>query len=165
MKSIPALPLFITAIGAFQSPQINRISNNRIHNRKQWSSSPTVQKMKPSSNSEVEKSLSSEIRRFGNKKRPSKPSNYSPRTSLSAATLDSTDGGPSSSLPNFAGISIPQMIDVSALQKNGNFDAIAKVLSASLLVTGNTVGSSMFVLPETVSSVGMVWGSTIFFGE
>lgn len=39
------------------------------------------------------------------------------------------------------------------------------MVSASLLVTGNTVGSSMFVLPEAVKSVGMAWGSVIFVGE
>ena len=38
------------------------------------------------------------------------------------------------------------------------------MISASLLVTGNTVGSSMFVLPEAVKSVGMAWGSVIFVG-
>jgi amino acid permease len=43
--------------------------------------------------------------------------------------------------------------------------AAGKVLSASLLVTGNTVGSSMFVLPEAVGGVGMAWGSAIFIGE
>jgi hypothetical protein len=32
-------------------------------------------------------------------------------------------------------------------------------------VTGNTVGSSMFVLPDTVEKVGMVWGSAIFIGK
>jgi len=43
-------------------------------------------------------------------------------------------------------------------------DAVTKVLSASLLVTGNTVGSSIFVLPEAVRSVGMAWGSVLFVG-
>lgn len=46
-----------------------------------------------------------------------------------------------------------------------NIDAITKVLSASLLVTGNTVGSSMFVLPEAVSGIGMVEGTAIFIGK
>lgn len=46
-----------------------------------------------------------------------------------------------------------------------NIDAITKVLSASLLVTGNTVGSSMFVLPEAVSGIGMVEGTAIFVGK
>lgn len=44
-------------------------------------------------------------------------------------------------------------------------DAVTKVLSASLLVTSNTVGPSMFTLPEAVGGVGMMWGTVIFFGE
>lgn len=46
-----------------------------------------------------------------------------------------------------------------------NLEAAAKVLSASLLVTGNTVGSSMFVLPDAVSGIGMVAGCSLFFGK
>jgi hypothetical protein len=44
-------------------------------------------------------------------------------------------------------------------------DATTKVLSASLLVTSNTVGPSMFTLPEAVGGVGMMWGTVIFFGK
>jgi hypothetical protein len=52
---------------------------------------------------------------------------------------------------------------------SGNNDdvgnAVTKVLSASLLVTSNTVGPSMFTLPEAVGGVGMMWGAVIFCGK
>lgn len=44
-------------------------------------------------------------------------------------------------------------------------EAATKVLSASLLITGNTVGSSMFVLPDAVGSVGLMNGSALFLGK
>ena len=44
-------------------------------------------------------------------------------------------------------------------------DAVTKVLSASLLVTSNTVGPSMFTLPDAVGGVGVIWGSAIFVGK
>jgi hypothetical protein len=44
-------------------------------------------------------------------------------------------------------------------------EAASKVFSASLLVTSNTVGSSMFVLPNAVEGVGMLSGSALFLGE
>ena len=74
-------------------------------------------------------------------------------TSLSVATLGNieTEEDASSLLSN---LRLPSKID-----------AITKVLSASLLVTGNTVGSSMFVLPEAVSGIGMVEGTAIFVGK
>ena len=74
-------------------------------------------------------------------------------TSLSVATLGNieTEEDASSLLSN--------------LRLPSNIDAITKVLSASLLVTGNTVGSSMFVLPEAVSGIGMVEGTAIFVGK
>lgn len=46
--------------------------------------------------------------------------------------------------------------------RRGSLDGVAQ---ASLLVTGNTVGSSMFCLPEAIEGVGMAWGSAIFFGK
>ena len=56
--------------------------------------------------------------------------------------------------------------DVVTQQLNSlNIDAITKVLSASLLVTGNTVGPSMFVLPEAMGDIGMAQGTAIFVGE
>ena len=74
------------------------------------------------------------------------------RTSLSAATLQSIDDSNNLKVPNL-------------LLKNDEVNSIMKVVSASLLVTGNTVGSSMFVLPDAVGSVGMGWGMGIFVGE
>ena len=65
---------------------------------------------------------------------------------------------------------IPNMnlpVGVAVVARGGNLlmDDVIQVLSASLLVTGNTVGSSMFVLPEAVRGVGLAWGSAIFLGE
>ena len=51
------------------------------------------------------------------------------------------------------------------LNSSKNIDAITKVLSASLLVTGNTVGPSMFVLPDAMGDIGMAQGTAIFVGE
>lgn len=84
-------------------------------------------------------------------------------TSLSVATFQ----GAAESLPRSSSSLIPQLKNIPKNIElgSGNLDAIGKVLSASLLITGNTVGSSMFVLPEAVGGVGMVWGSGIFFGE
>ena len=48
---------------------------------------------------------------------------------------------------------------------NNNMEDVVRVLSASLLVTGNAVGSSMFVLPEAVRGVGLASGTAIFIGE
>jgi len=94
----------------------------------------------------------------GRRFEPTLNNNFNDRqiTSLSVATLaelpDSADS--TLALPQ---LSMPQM-------GSGNTEAIAKVLSASLLITGNTVGSSMFVLPEAVGGLGMMWGGTLFFG-
>ena len=72
-------------------------------------------------------------------------------TSLSVATLEDAEALPDRlSLPNIS---------------PGNMDAITNVLSASLLITGNTVGSSMFVLPDAVGEVGLAMGSAIIFGK
>lgn len=78
------------------------------------------------------------------------------KTSLSVATLgDGVDRRTSFSIP-----------DISAYTgRDHDVDAVTKVLSASLLVTSNTVGPSMFTLPEAVAGVGMMWGTAIFFGE
>jgi hypothetical protein len=94
----------------------------------------------------------------------------SQRTSyLSVATLD----GPStkSNLPEIRTErttlrprSIAELLPaaVSSPSRQGSLDGVAQ---ASLLVTGNTVGSSMFCLPEAVEGVGMAWGSVIFLGK
>lgn len=84
---------------------------------------------------------------------------------LSVATLD----GPSkSNLPEIRPDrtsprprSITEQLPVIS-SRQGSLDGVAQ---ASLLVTGNTVGSSMFCLPEAVEGVGMVWGSAIFLGK
>ena len=82
------------------------------------------------------------------------------RTSLSVATLEGSEIFPNradraSLIPN---INLPVVT-------RDNLDDVIQVLSASCLVIGNTVGSSMFVLPEAVGGVGLAWGSVIFFGE
>lgn len=82
------------------------------------------------------------------------------KTSLSVATLGDGADRRTSLLEIF---SIP---DIStSTKRDDDVDAITKVLSASLLVTSNTVGPSMFTLPEAVAGVGMMWGTAIFFGE
>ncbi|KAL3790523.1 hypothetical protein HJC23_007672 [Cyclotella cryptica] len=75
------------------------------------------------------------------------------KTSLSAATLQSISPFEERSFASFA---------IAQYPNSEVMGTVSKVLSASLLVTGNTVGSSMFVLPDTVEKVGMVWGSAIF---
>ena len=84
----------------------------------------------------------------------------SQRTSLSVATLEGSE-----IFPNRADrASLIPNINIPAVTR-GNLDDVTKVLSASCLVIRNTVGSSMFVLPEAVGGVGLPWGSVIFFGE
>jgi hypothetical protein len=143
--------LALSGVSAFQ--QYHGSPRQRMSTvNKQISSSSTIHKhqgrisssplyMKPSSRSEND-SATAERRR----------TSLSASTLLSVASLDDKDGMVSSLLPRLN------------LPKGDNIEAIAKVLSASLLVTGNTVGSSMLVLPEAVGGVGMVWGSTIFLG-
>lgn len=91
-------------------------------------------------------------------------SDRSPITSLSVASLENVEpvssAGTPSSIVSQLQNSLPKNIE-----SGKQFDAIGKVLSASLLVTGNTVGSSMFVLPEAVGGVGLFPGSGIFFGK
>ena len=88
------------------------------------------------------------------------PYNYNDRAHMTSLYLSTLEGVPDSAerasmLPQ---LNIPNI-------GSDNIDAITKVLSASLLITGNTVGSSMFVLPDAVAGLGMVWGSSLFFGE
>lgn len=84
-----------------------------------------------------------------------------PRTELLAATLDSVENNVDNSVDSFLGrFEIP----TSTLGPS-TVEAATKVLSASLLITGNTVGSSMFVLPEAVGGVGLMNGSALFIGE
>lgn len=78
-------------------------------------------------------------------------------TSLSVATLE---GAVESSPADGVAASLSRRLN----EGSGDLDAITKVLSASLFITGNTVGTSMFVLPEAVGGVGMVCGSALFLG-
>lgn len=85
------------------------------------------------------------------------------KTSLSVATLgDGVDGRTTTTTSWFDSLG-----DISTGSGNDvvDVDAATKVLSASLLVTSNTVGPSMFTLPEAVGGVGMMWGTVIFFGK
>lgn len=82
------------------------------------------------------------------------------KTSLSVATLgDGVDGRTTTTTSWFDSLGDGSGNDVV------DVDATTKVLSASLLVTSNTVGPSMFTLPEAVGGVGMMWGTVIFFGK
>ncbi len=83
-----------------------------------------------------------------------------PRTELLAATLDSVDNVLDNKVASLLGRfeNIPTLGPYTV-------EAATKVLSASLLITGNTVGSSMFVLPEAVGGVGLINGSALFIGE
>ena len=90
------------------------------------------------------------------------------RSRLSVATLD---GLSKSNLPeirpertsSLRPRSIAEQFSVMCTpSRQGSLDGVAQ---ASLLVTGNTVGSSMFCLPEAVEGVGMAWGSAIFLGK
>ena len=97
------------------------------------------------------------------------PNNHNiSRSRLSVATLD---GLAKSNLPeirpertsSLRPRSIAEQFPVSSTpSRQGSLDGVAQ---ASLLVTGNTVGSSMFCLPEAVEGVGMAWGSAIFLGK
>ncbi|EJK49948.1 hypothetical protein THAOC_31126 [Thalassiosira oceanica] len=93
--------------------------------------------------------------------RPHDPLHHSPSsvysdrspTSLAAATLQGAIEAPDS------------MPSSDALKAGrGLVEGVSRVASASLLITGNTVGSSMFVLPEAVGEVGMQTGSALFLG-
>jgi len=150
--------LLLSGVGAFKFPDAENILRVQQSNLR----SPTAALMKPVSSTENE--VMSDNRVFSkNKIKQNVP--YSPRTSLSAASLDASERV--SSLGSFAGIelSLPQESrEYRKFRKSERIQFFAQVLSASLLVTGNTVGSGMFVLPEAVGGVGMVCGCSIFFG-
>ncbi|KAL7468875.1 hypothetical protein ACHAXS_012785 [Conticribra weissflogii] len=157
--SLKAVALLLSGVGAFQIPHaeqhIRRVQKSNV-------GSKTAVLMKPVSSTENE--IISDNRVFSNNKIKQKVP-YSPRTSLSAASLDSSERASSLELLLGIELSLPQeMRDFHKLRKNESVKFIAQVLSASLLVTGNTVGSGMFVLPEAVGGVGMVCGCSIFFG-
>lgn len=111
----------------------------------------TVREMKSSSSIESDRRYESVSQQI-----PYSSSDRAKITSLSVATLEGVESLPSDA--ERASL-LPQ------LNSNVDIDAITKVSSAALLITGNTVGSSMFVLPDAVGGVGMICGSAIFFGE
>lgn len=151
--------LLLSEVGAFKFPDaeiILRVKKSKLR-------SPTAALMKPVSSTENE--ITSDNRVFSKNKIKQKVP-YPPRTSLSAASLDATERA--SSLGSLVGIelSLPEEIrEFRKFRTNEGVQFFAQVLSASLLVTGNTVGSGMFVLPEAVGGVGMVCGCSIFFGK
>lgn len=79
--------------------------------------------------------------------------NLNRKVSLSAflITTDVLDGEMTSSLP------IPRA-------RSFDMEALITVLSASFLVTGNTVGAAMIVLPETASELGMLPSLCLYLG-
>mmetsp|Transcript_5169 Transcript_5169/g.11350 ORF Transcript_5169/g.11350 Transcript_5169/m.11350 type:complete len:501 (+) Transcript_5169:72-1574(+) len=78
------------------------------------------------------------------------------KTSLSVASLNS--------LPdNVERASILSKLNMPNIGRN-DIEDVVKVLSASLLITGNTVGPSMIVLPDAVDGLGMAAGSSLFIG-
>lgn len=135
-----AMCLPSSTVVAFQSSG-GRIRLQRSFRRAP--SSPTAREMKSSTAMEGDE-----------RKRPS-----SSRTSLFVATLQGAE-----SLQDVRSLTIPQLNSIPNMRRL-DLDAVTKVLSASLLVTGNTVGSSMFVLPEAVGGVGYQAGTMIFVGK
>lgn len=160
MKSPPGLLILLAlcpSSSAFQQVGFNRhpnvltSGNNRIL---------VVRYMQPSSKDNDE--VKARSRRLGQEKSYISSSNdkRAPRTELLAATLDSVvDVDNSSNAASLlGGLDIP-------MPGPNTVEAATKVLSASLLITGNTVGSSMFVLPDAVGGVGLMNGSALFLGE
>lgn len=140
-----------TSSSAFQQGTLEYQRMNRVQNSYHFSTNrdsytkrrvPLERNMKPASSTVENDSIIKNAERR--------------KTSLSAATLQSIAPLEGRTLPPFT---IAQDPNSEVL------GTVSKVLSASLLVTGNTVGSSMFVLPDTVEKVGMVWGSAIFIGK
>lgn len=124
-----------------------------------YKNSASAREMKSSTSMESEEGTGTG-RRFesASQQQLYKSNDRSQMTSLSVATLKEAER-----LTERASL-LPQVNIPNMGSGNLDLDAITKVLSASLFITGNTVGSSMFVLPDAVGGVGMVWGSTIFFG-
>jgi len=156
------------------SSSSNAFRNGRIpprHTGRQ--SSPTAREYKSSSSLEGDESrrIARQIQQMSSSSSPM-PHNHSAggishsRTSLSVATLEgSSESG--SRFPDEVVDSLISNMNLPVVARRGSLlpEDVIPVLSASLLVTGNTVGSSMFVLPEAVRGVGLAWGSAIFLGE
>ena len=146
-SAIAAVTICSTAVGAFQNGRnIQYTKRNRI-----ITLTPSSLSMKST------KTIDNIDDRVSSRKSRSKQKQYDRRkaqiTSLSVATLD--DAEKYSAMDD----SIIPQLDIP------NLASVIKVLSASLLVTGNTVGPSMFVLPEAVGGVGFGQGTAIFIGK
>jgi len=119
-----------------------------------------VRYMQPSS-IEISDDVKGRSRRLGNQAEKSFKSSSGdkrvPRTELLAATLDSVEDVDNTVASLLGRFEIPT-------PGPNTVEAATKVLSASLLITGNTVGSSMFVLPDAVGGVGLMNGSALFIG-
>eukprot|EP00985_Skeletonema_marinoi_P027536 scaffold22788_cov84-Skeletonema_marinoi.AAC.2 len=118
-----------------------------------------VRYMQPSS-IEISDDVKGRSRRLGQAEKSFKSSSGDkrvPRTELLAATLDSVEDVDNTVASLLGRFEIPT-------PGPNTVDAATKVLSASLLITGNTVGSSMFVLPDAVGGVGLMNGSALFIG-
>ena len=147
-SAIAAVTVCSTAVGAFQNGRnIQFTKRNRI-----IILTPSSLSMKST------KTIDNIDDRVSSRKSRSKQKHYDRRkaqiTSLSVATLSDTEKY--SAMDD--SIILPQL-DIP------NLASVIKVLSASLLVTGNTVGPSMFVLPEAVGGVGFGQGTVIFIGK
>ena len=147
-SAIAAVTICSTAVGAFQNGGINiqykrnRITLSRSSLVLDMKSTKTIDNIDDRVSSRKSRSKSIQQQQYDRRK--------AQMTSLSIATL--SDAEKYSAMEDSI---IPQL----------DMPNIAKVLSASLLVTGNTVGPSMFVLPEAVGGVGFSQGTAIFIGK
>ena len=133
--------------------------NNRLQNvvlpKGSNSRIPSAQYMQPFESDEV-KGRSLRLGKIDTPYKGGSSDKRVPRTELLASTLDSAENIDTSLLPG--------RFEIPSIGPK-TMEAATKVLSASLLIIGNTVGSSMFVLPDAVSGVGLLNGSAIFIGK
>ena len=150
-SAIAAVTICSTAVGAFQNGRTIQYKRNRI-----ITLTPSSLSMKST------KTIDNIDDRVSSRKSRSKSiqqqKQYDRRkgqiTSLSIATLSDAEK-----------YSVMDDSIIPQLDNLPNIASITKVLSASLLVTGNTVGPSMFVLPDAVGGVGFSQGTAIFIGK
>lgn len=147
-SAIAAVTVCSTAVGAFQNGRnIQFTKRNRIitltPSSLSMKSTKTIDNIddRVSSRKSRSKSIQQQQKQYDRRK--------GQITSLSIATLSDAEY---SAMDD----SIIPQLDMA------NLASVTKVLSASLLVTGNTVGPSMFVLPEAVGGVGFSQGTAIF---
>ena len=150
-SAIAAVTVCSTAVGAFQNGRnIQFTKRNRIitltPSSLSMKSTKTIDNIddRVSSRKSRSKSIQQQQKQYDRRK--------GQITSLSIATLSDAEY---SAMDD----SIIPQLDMA------NLASVTKVLSASLLVTGNTVGPSMFVLPEAVGGVGFSQGTAIFIGK